>query len=209
MKTVIIHRPQDTEREANVASLVALAPDETIVMDAIQPLWETDPRNRSIRGASLSQFHAIRHHGDWTQPLLVLEDDADPICDTNPWHLRHIPVECGAILLGGDIYGHEETPDPNLAKVTGGFLGTHAVVYNLPVLKGTDFLLNAYIFLASNQLGPRGTGAAIHGEFTLAQSLRSVGLDLLATRNHLFSTLQSHTSTRSGRNEPARAHSLL
>lgn len=207
-KSVIIHQ---SHRKDRYPGRLRAALGNCKLQEALCPTWESSRENISVRGCSLSHLHALRHHGQDGKPILILEDDAEIIpAHYEEWlGIESLPPDCGAVLLGGNVHGFKEAKDyPGWYEVYGTFWGSQAVVYNQPVLKGSDFLVNAYIYLASNQIGPAGNGTGLCYEYVLRMALQSSGLKLYCRERHPFTTREDMQSTRSGGIVPAR-HAAL
>lgn len=207
-KSVIIHQ---SHRKDRFPGALREALGNCQLQEALCPKWEASRENISVRGCSLSHLHALRHHGQDGKPILILEDDAEIIpAHYEEWlDIDELPPDCGAVLLGGNVHGFKAAKDhPGWYEVYGTFWGSQAVVYNQPVLKGTDFLVNAYIYLASNQIGPAGNGTGLCYEYVLRMALQAAGLKLYCRERHAFTTRAELESTRSGGTIPAR-HAAL
>jgi hypothetical protein len=207
-KAVIIHQSHRPERYPGALRAEL---GNTRLQEALCPTWEASRENIAIRGCALSHLHALRHHGQDGKPLLILEDDAEII----PPHYEEwlgsgeLPPDCGAVLLGGDVhYARPSAEHPDWYEVYGTYWGTHAVVYNLPLLKDTDFLVNMYVYLASNQIGPAGKGISICYEYILRIVLEAMGLKLYCRERHAFTTRAHLESTRCGKAIPPRFTAL-
>lgn len=203
--SVIIHQDHRQDRKASVTELFRKV-GNCRVLEAIAPTWESAPSNIAVRGCSLSHLRALRIHGD--SPLLVLEDDAEVLpAGYEAWlETDALPADCGAVLLGGDVEHHSPAAD-GWHEVLPPFWGTQAVAYNTPLLSRTAFLTNAYELLASNQMGPHGSGFGLCYESILLMALHSVGLKLYCRHDHAFTTRTDH-SARSGEIEPPRFHTI-
>jgi len=207
-KSVIIHQ---SHRKDRFPGVLRSALGNCQLQEALCPEWEASRENISVRGCSLSHLHALRHHGQDGKPILILEDDAEIIpAHYEEWlGIDQLPPDCGAVLLGGNVHGFKAAEaHPGWYEVYGTFWGSQAVVYNQPVLKGTDFLVNAYIYLASNQIGPAGNGTGLCYEYVLRKALQATGLKLYCRERHAFTTRAELESTRSGTTIPARHASL-
>jgi len=207
-KSVIIHQ---SHRKDRYPGALRSALGNCQMQEALCPTWESSRENISVRGCSLSHLHALRHHGQDGKPILILEDDAEIIpAHYQEWlDIDDLPPDCGAVLLGGNVHGFTaSTKHPGWYEVHGTFWGSQAVVYNQPLLKDSDFLVNAYIYLASNQIGPAGKGTGLCYEYVLRMALQSSGLKLYCRERHAFTTREELESTRSGGIVPAR-HAAL
>lgn len=202
---VIIHQNHRQDRKASVMDLFHKV-GNCRVLEAIAPTWESASSNIAVRGCSLSHLRALRIFG--ASSVLVLEDDAEVLpAAYEAWlQTTALPDDCGAVLLGGDVEHHSPGPD-GWHEVQPPYWGTQAVAYNMPLLNRTAFLTNAYELLASNQMGPHGSGFGLCYESILLMALHSVGLKLYCRHDHAFTTRTDH-SARSGEIEPARFHTI-
>lgn len=203
---IIIHQSSREDRKASVMELFRRV-GNCRMLEAVAPLWESAPSNVAVRGCSLSHLRALRLYGG-NGPLLVLEDDARVMPDAYEEWLRttSLPVDCGAVLLGGDVSHHKPGPG-DWHEVQPPFWGSQAVAYHMPLLENTPFLTNALEIIASNQVGPHGNGFGLCYESILLMALQSVGLKLYCRADHAFTTHED-ASARSGNIEPPRMASI-
>jgi len=203
---VVIHQSSRHDRKEGVMELFRKV-GNCRMLEAVAPLWESAPANVAVRGCSLSHLRALRVHGG-DGALLVLEDDAKVMpAAYEAWlQTTKLPEDCGAVLLGGDVQHHTPRPD-GWHEVLPPYWGSQAVVYNTPLLQGTDFLTNALEITASNQVGPHGNGFGLCYESILLMALQSVGLKLYCRTDHAFTTHED-MSARSGQVEPPRMASI-
>jgi hypothetical protein len=152
MKTVVIHRKEDTHRVKAIESLRTFIPDLQVI-EAKVPAWEDNKSSRSVRGCALSHLSAVRAYCH-REPLLVLEDDA--VIDADAFKaLRenksfNIPRDAAAILLGSEAAFYGDELKGGMREVLPPFFGTQAVLY-LP--QHSEFLLSAFHGLSSLKVG--------------------------------------------------------
>lgn len=193
MNVVVIHRPERTDREKFIISIIRYF-KQVSIFDAIVPARGGSQSGRAIAGCSASHLKSISKYMN-NDALLVLEDDAiineqafDKIIS-----LKNIPQDCGAIILGAD-----GLPEPTniWTPITARFYGTQAVIYFPAILK-SKFIETAWEILALSNV--EGNGAVCY-ESILLQSIIKNGLKLY--RPPLLAVTAGETvSDRSGKIE--------
>jgi hypothetical protein len=186
------------DRESNVKKLHEIFP-QAITTPAIIPTWEEDMGIRSVLGCTLSHLSILR--GNNSSSVLILEDDAE----IRPEYINYfdhltIPKDAAVIIFGGEIPKSStvETEYNNYNSVTGVYYGSHAVWYNLNILKDSNFFETALKLIETSQIGThteRDTPiVGLCYESVLSFSLHHNKLKCYRPRNIPFTTISAVSS---------------
>lgn len=194
INTTIIHQLDRTDRIKWVNALKKLFPKASVMFAHEMP-WVKSKDERSILGCCISHLFALKG-ADPRHPHLVLEDDARllPEGDKTIKRITAIPKDCGVLLLGSETPAAAEVGLDEFYLVGDRIGGTHAVLYNLPVLVRSEFFLHAFEAIASKRFG----NDYECWETTLLDSLQKCGLKVLRPKVVMPFVTHASISSRTG-----------
>lgn len=209
VRGMIIHQHSRQDRKDPVRALFKDV-GNCGVIEAIVPDWDT-AANRAVRGCSLTHIHAVQLHLHTnTKWLLVLEDDAVmlPTFRTDFLELdpSELPQDCLALVLGGDCE-NVKLSGGKFMKILPPFWGSHAVLYNMDLVRKTDWVTRALFIAAIRQLGPDQGPNGICYESLLMLATNAAGQFCYRMRSMSFTTTGGF-SARSQSIEPPRSVAL-
>ena len=153
MKVSIIHDANRVDRAGNVAAIYAEY-KHVVIEPALYVPWEKDINSRAVRGCALAHLNAVKHNlkNKEVKRLLVLEDDVVRVPGVELPNAP-FPKDAAAILVGAETEEHGPIINDTWVTVYPRFWGSHGVIYNMDVIRESNWLLHAYEALASNPIG--------------------------------------------------------
>lgn len=205
IRAMVIHQGSRMDRKDNVLRMFKDV-GNCGVLEALAPDWGT-PADRAVRGCSFSHLLAVKWHlamdVKW---LLVLEDDAVALPAFRDEFLKldpaEIPQDCLGLVIGGDCENFLPS-DGKFMRLRPPFWGSHAVVYNMDLIRRSEWLYQALFLGGIRQLGPDTGSNGICYESLLMLSAQAVGQQCYRMRNMSFTTTGGF-SARSQTDEPPR-----
>lgn len=191
VRAMVIHQGLRMDRKENVLRMFKDV-GNCGVLEALAPDWGT-PADRAVRGCSFSHLLAVKWHlASDVKWLLVLEDDAvalptfrEEFLNLNP---DDIPKDCLALVIGGDCENFVPS-EGKFLKLRPPFWGTQAVVYNMDLVRKTEWLYQALFLGGMRQLGPDAGSNGICYESLLMLSAQAMGQYCYRMRNMSFTTM--------------------